>query len=116
MRLSSQSSVADSLSALVLDEGSDLTLRDGSRVAVVGGGPAGSFFSFFLLKMAEAIDLELEVDIYEPRSFSHCGPAGCNQGVEFPILCRCQEFLAVPRQAENEVAELRFRIGSLPDP
>ena len=28
--------------------------------------------------MAEAIDLEIEVDIYEPRSFKHCGPAGCN--------------------------------------
>jgi flavin-dependent dehydrogenase len=47
-------------------------------VAVIGGGPAGSFFSFFLLKMAEAIDLDIEVDIYEPRSFDHCGPAGCN--------------------------------------
>jgi flavin-dependent dehydrogenase len=78
MRLSSQTSVADSLSSLVVDEGSDLILQDGSRVAVVGGGPAGSFFSFFLLKMAEAIDLHLEVDIYEPRSFKHCGPAGCN--------------------------------------
>jgi len=53
-------------------------LEEGSRVAVIGGGPAGSFFSFFLLKMAEAVDLELEVDIYEPRSFNVCGPAGCN--------------------------------------
>ncbi len=78
MRLSSQSSVADSLSSLVVDEGSDLALKNGSRVAVVGGGPAGSFFTFFLLKMAEAIDLDIDVDIYEPRSFKHCGPAGCN--------------------------------------
>jgi len=78
MRLSSQASVADSFSSLVVDEGSDFTLRDGSRVAVVGGGPAGSFFSYFLLKMAEAIDLDVGVDIYEPRSFKHCGPAGCN--------------------------------------
>ena len=78
MRLSSRASVADSFSSLVADEGSDLTLKDGSRVAVVGGGPAGSFFSYFLLKMAETIDLDVAVDIYEPRSFSHCGPAGCN--------------------------------------
>ncbi len=28
--------------------------------------------------MAAAIDLDIEVDIYDPRSFSHCGPAGCN--------------------------------------
>ena len=55
-----------------------MTLVNGSRIAVVGGGPAGSFFSFFLLKMAEAIDLEVEVDIYDPRSFNQFGPAGCN--------------------------------------
>jgi len=78
MRLSSQASVADSFSSLVADEGSEFALTDGSRVAVVGGGPAGSFFSFFLLKMAQSLDLDVEVDIYEPRSFGHCGPAGCN--------------------------------------
>ena len=55
-----------------------LELNDGSRVGVVGGGPAGSFFSFFLLSMAKSIDLDLEVDIYEPRFFTHRGPAGCN--------------------------------------
>jgi len=56
----------------------ELELSDGSRVGVIGGGPAGSFFSFFLLTMAESIGLELEVDIYEPRFFTHRGPAGCN--------------------------------------
>jgi flavin-dependent dehydrogenase len=47
-------------------------------VAVVGGGPAGSFFAYFLLRLAEDVGLELEVDIFEPRYFTHCGPAGCN--------------------------------------
>ncbi len=71
-------SVADSFSNLVEDEERDFTLRDGSRIAVIGGGPAGSFFSYFLLKMAQAIDLDIGVDIFEPRSFKYCGPAGCN--------------------------------------
>jgi 2-polyprenyl-6-methoxyphenol hydroxylase-like FAD-dependent oxidoreductase len=71
-------SVADSFSAGASGEGTDLALEDGSRVAVIGSGPAGSFFAFFLLKMAEAIDLDVRVDIYEPRSFARCGPAGCN--------------------------------------
>ena len=31
----------------------ELRLTDGSRVAVIGGGPAGSFFSYFLLAMAD---------------------------------------------------------------
>jgi flavin-dependent dehydrogenase len=61
------------------DEERDLLqLTDGSRVAVVGGGPAGSFFTYFLLNMAETVGLDLEIDIFEPRHFTHCGPAGCN--------------------------------------
>ena len=56
----------------------DLALEDGSRVGVIGGGPAGSFFSYFLLAMADSIGLDLKVDIYEPRFFTHRGPAGCN--------------------------------------
>jgi flavin-dependent dehydrogenase len=54
------------------------SLTDGSRVAVIGGGPAGSFFGYFLLRMAESIDLRVALDIYEPRHFTHRGPAGCN--------------------------------------
>jgi len=53
-------------------------LHDGSRIAVIGAGPAGSMFSYFLLNMAESVALELEVDLYEPRHFCHRGPAGCN--------------------------------------
>ncbi len=53
-------------------------MTDGSRVAVIGGGPAGSLFSYFLLKTASAVDLSVDVDIFEPRSFSRCGPGGCN--------------------------------------
>ena len=78
MGLSGQLSVADSFSDLTESEEKEFSLRDGSRIAVVGGGPAGSFFSYFLLKMADAIDLDLQVDIFEPRSFNYCGPAGCN--------------------------------------
>lgn len=55
-----------------------LKLEDGARVAVMGGGPAGSLFSYFLLDLAEKVDLNLEVDIYEPRDFSQAGPSGCN--------------------------------------
>jgi flavin-dependent dehydrogenase len=75
--LSGQQSLADTF-APKLDEKSHLQLDDGSRVAVVGGGPASSFFSYFLLRMAETVGIEIEIDIYEPRHFSHCGPAGCN--------------------------------------
>ena len=56
----------------------DLQLVDGSRVAVIGGGPAGSFVSYFLLEMAERNGLELDVEIFEPRDFSNVAPKGCN--------------------------------------
>ncbi len=57
---------------------SPMKLQNGSRVAVMGGGPAGSFFSYFLLTMAERAGLKIHVDIYEPRDFNAPGPAGCN--------------------------------------
>lgn len=78
MPLLRRRTVADALGAAPVTRDADLRLQDGSRVAVIGGGPAGSFFSYFLLKMAAAVDLRIDVDIYEPRSFSQSGPAGCN--------------------------------------
>ncbi len=56
----------------------NLHLTSGSKVAVIGGGPAGSFFSYFFLKMAARVNLDIQVDIYEPRDFSRPAPHGCN--------------------------------------
>ncbi|HEY5731567.1 MAG TPA: hypothetical protein VIS72_16080, partial [Anaerolineales bacterium] len=55
-----------------------LKLENGSHVAVMGGGPAGSFFGYFLLTMAERAGLKIHVAIYEPRDFDVPGPIGCN--------------------------------------
>ncbi len=53
-------------------------LHDGSNIAVIGGGPAGSFFSYFALDFARRMDLEINIDIIEAKSFLKPGPAGCN--------------------------------------
>ena len=53
-------------------------LEDGATVGVIGGGPAGSFFSIFALDMAARAGLRLSLDIYERRDFSAMGPQGCN--------------------------------------
>jgi flavin-dependent dehydrogenase len=45
---------------------------------VIGGGPAGTFFSYFLLDMADRMGMDVSLDLYEPRDFSRTGPAGCN--------------------------------------
>lgn len=55
-----------------------MELSDGSRIGVIGGGPAGSLVSYFLLEMAQLVDLQLELDIYEPRDYSLPGPVSCN--------------------------------------
>jgi flavin-dependent dehydrogenase len=54
-------------------------LEDGSDIAVVGGGPTGSFFSIFALKMAKIVGKEIRVTIYEPKDFTKDGPLGCNR-------------------------------------
>jgi flavin-dependent dehydrogenase len=66
------------MTGIPLPNQTDLKLGEGSRVAVMGGGPAGSFFSYFLLDMAERLGRQIQVDIYEPRDFNMPGPAGCN--------------------------------------
>jgi flavin-dependent dehydrogenase len=53
-------------------------LQDGSKIAVIGGGPAGSFFTYFALDFAERLGMEISVDIYEPKDFNCAGPKGCN--------------------------------------
>lgn len=58
---------------------SQYTLEDGANIAVVGGGPTGSFFSIFALKMAKMIGREITVTIFEPKDFTKDGPGGCNR-------------------------------------
>ena len=40
-----------------------LELTDGSRIVVIGGGPARSFFTFSALDIARRMDLDISVDI-----------------------------------------------------
>ncbi|MEE8335169.1 MAG: cyclic nucleotide-binding domain-containing protein [Candidatus Neomarinimicrobiota bacterium] len=55
-----------------------IKLKDNSKIAVIGAGPAGTFFSYFCLELARRDGLKIELDIYESKDFSVCGPKGCN--------------------------------------
>lgn len=55
-----------------------LKLQNGSHIAVIGGGPAGTIFSYFLLDLALRAGTDIHVDIYESKDFNLCGPRGCN--------------------------------------
>ncbi|HEX7475164.1 MAG TPA: hypothetical protein VF318_04295, partial [Dehalococcoidales bacterium] len=52
-------------------------IETGSRVAVIGGGPAGCFFSLFLMKYARELGKRPQITIYEPRDFYQPGHQGC---------------------------------------
>ncbi len=68
----------DLLGTAPRDLSTGLALAGGSHIAVIGGGPAGSFFSYFVLDLAGRIGLDLNVDLYESRNYTQPGPAGCN--------------------------------------
>lgn len=53
-------------------------LDDGANIAVIGGGPTGTFFTIFALKMAQLIGKQLNITIFEPKNFVKDGPVGCN--------------------------------------
>lgn len=48
------------------------------RVAIIGGGPAGSFFALYALKYARLAGRDLSLTIYEYKDFARRGPVGCN--------------------------------------
>ncbi|MEE8413833.1 MAG: FAD-dependent oxidoreductase [Dehalococcoidales bacterium] len=48
-----------------------------SKIAVIGGGPAGSFFALFLLYFARQRGVQPDVTIYQERDFSELGPKAC---------------------------------------
>lgn len=76
--MSSQKETEQKLNYLDKHDAGSLSLDEGSRIAVIGGGPAGSFFSYFVLQMTGRTGTNLSVDIYERRDYTTFGPVGCN--------------------------------------
>jgi flavin-dependent dehydrogenase len=56
----------------------EFMLKNGSKIAVIGGGPAGSFFARFAQKMAKEKGIDIQVTIFEGKDFTQKGPKGCN--------------------------------------
>jgi len=87
-----------------------------SRVAVVGGGPAGSFFALYIFHFARELGLAPEVHIYEPKDFGLGGPRGCNRcaGILSPSLVRNMRELGL--EMPPEVVQARISIYALQGP
>ena len=94
----------------------NICLKDNSNIAIIGGGPAGSFFAHFALNYARQLGIKISVTIFEKKDFAKKGAPGCNmsagvlsealinklseQNIHLPPACIQQEiegyFLHVP--------------------
>ncbi len=52
-------------------------IATGSKVAIIGGGPAGSFFALYLLHYTKESGIRPDITIYQERNFDELGPKGC---------------------------------------
>jgi len=55
-----------------------LKLQDGSTIAVIGAGPAGTFFSHFAQQYARESSRKIRIVIFDGKNFLSPGPVGCN--------------------------------------
>jgi len=55
-----------------------LKLQSGSKIAIIGGGPAGVFFAHFILKHLSEHSIDVSITIFDGKDFLMAGPKGCN--------------------------------------
>ncbi|KHE91541.1 MAG: hypothetical protein K8F52_06610 [Candidatus Scalindua rubra] len=55
-----------------------LHLTNNSRIAIIGGGPAGSFFANDAIRQAKRLGINIQITIFNSKDFSQRGPSGCN--------------------------------------
>ena len=53
-------------------------LNNGSQIAIIGGGPSGSFFAHFASRIAREKGIQVNITIFEGKDFCQKGPRGCN--------------------------------------
>jgi len=56
----------------------NLKLKDGSKIAVIGAGPAGTFFANFAADIAKQKGINVTISIFDAKKFIAQGPSGCN--------------------------------------
>lgn len=62
---------------MAIKEYKNFKIESGSRVAVVGGGPAGSLFTLYLRQYAMEKGIKPDITVYQNRKFEELGPRGC---------------------------------------
>ena len=84
-------------------------IETGSKVAIIGDGPAGSFFALYILHYAEQRGICPEITIYQQRNFDELGSKGCKgcAGILSPSLLRnlSELGLSVPGEIVHSTIE-----------
>lgn len=91
-----------------------LCLRNNSTIVVIGGGPAGSFFTHFALKLAKEYGYKIRIIILDGRDFIQKGPVGCNMcaGVISETLIKkmkCEEIVLPKARVQQEIDGYYFQ-------
>ncbi len=55
-----------------------LRLKNDSKIAIIGGGPAGCFFANDAIRYAKMYGINIQITIFNSKDFSQRGPTGCN--------------------------------------
>ncbi|GAX61520.1 hypothetical FAD oxidoreductase protein [Candidatus Scalindua japonica] len=55
-----------------------LRLKNNSKIAIIGGGPAGSLFANKAIHYAKKSGIKIQITIFESKDFNLKGPRGCN--------------------------------------
>lgn len=54
-----------------------MKITTSSKIAIIGGGPAGSFFALYLQHYAQERGIHPDITIYQERDFDELGARGC---------------------------------------
>ena len=52
-------------------------IETGAKVAIIGGGPAGTFFALYLRHYAGERGIRPEITVYQQRDYDELGSKGC---------------------------------------
>ncbi len=96
----------------------DLFLKNGSRIAIIGGGPGGSFFAHFASRYAIEMGIDVSMRIFDKKDFCQRGPRGCNmcagvisenlfnkleeEGINTPSFCTQRKIEGYYLQTQDE--------------
>jgi 2-polyprenyl-6-methoxyphenol hydroxylase-like FAD-dependent oxidoreductase len=56
----------------------EMRLKNGSRIVVIGAGPAGTLFAHCARQFAKEQALDVDIVLFDGKNFSRQGPIGCN--------------------------------------